>query len=75
MKGCFVTTIMFLVFLWDFDPGQLRSFHFILMKLDFISQPSTKSILPFAGLKHMQQCQVNFHSIFATMLFVQMNGA
>jgi hypothetical protein len=32
------------------------------MKLDFISQPSSKSTLPFAGLQHMQQCQVNFHS-------------
>jgi hypothetical protein len=35
------------------------------MKLDFISQRSSKSTLPFAGLQHMQQCQVNFHSIFA----------
>jgi hypothetical protein len=36
------------------------------MKLDFISQPSSKSTLPFAGL---QQCQVNFHSIIASMLW------
>jgi len=28
-------------FLWVFGPGQLTSFHFILMKLDFISQPSS----------------------------------
>jgi hypothetical protein len=35
------------------------------MKLDFISQPSSNSTLPFAGLQHMQQCQVNFHLIFA----------
>jgi hypothetical protein len=35
------------------------------MKLYFISQPSSKSTLPFAGLQHMQQCHVNFHSIFA----------
>ena len=34
-------------------------------KLDFISQPSSQSTLPFAGLQHMQQCQVNFHLIFA----------
>jgi hypothetical protein len=27
--------------LWVFGPGQLTSFHFILMKLDFISQPSS----------------------------------
>ena len=33
--------------------------------LDFISQPSSKSLLPFAGLQHMQQCQVNFQPIFA----------
>jgi hypothetical protein len=25
------------------------------MKLDFISQPTSKSNLPFAGLQHMQQ--------------------
>ncbi len=30
------------------------------MKLDFISQPSLNSTLPFAGLQHMQQCQVTF---------------
>ncbi len=36
------------------------------MKLYFISQPSSKSTLPFAGLQHMQQCQVKFHSIFAS---------
>ncbi len=41
----------------------------IVMKLDFVSQPSSKSTLPFAGLQHMQQCQVNFHSIFASMLW------
>jgi hypothetical protein len=39
------------------------------MKLDFISQPSSKSTLPFAGLQHMQQCQVDFHLIFASMLW------
>ncbi len=32
----------------------------LFMKLDFISQPSTNSTLPFAGLQHMQQCQVTF---------------
>jgi hypothetical protein len=32
------------------------------MKLDFISQPSSKSTLLFAGLQHMQQCQVKFHT-------------
>ncbi len=37
----------------EFGPGQLTSFHFILMKLDFISQPTSKSSLPFAGLQHM----------------------
>ena len=33
----------------------------LVLKLDFISQPSSKSTLPFAGLQHMQQCQVNFN--------------
>jgi hypothetical protein len=39
------------------------------MKLNFISQLSSKSTLPFARLQHMQQCQVNFHSIFAQGFF------
>ena len=39
----------------------------IVLKLYFISQLSSKSTLPFAGLQHMQQCQVNFHSIFASI--------
>jgi hypothetical protein len=55
-------------FLWEFGPRQLTRFHFILMQQDFISQPSLKSTLPFAGLQHMQQYQVNFQSIFAFML-------
>jgi hypothetical protein len=37
----------------------------LVMKLDFISQPSSKSALLFAGLQHMQQCQVNFQPISA----------
>ncbi len=41
------------------------SFHPSVMKLDFISQPSSKSNLPFEGLQHMPQSQVNLHSIFA----------
>ncbi len=48
-----------------FGPGQLTSFYFILMNMDFISQPPSKSTLPYAGLQHMQQCLVNFRSIFA----------
>ncbi len=64
-NSCFWKEICFLgFFLWEFGPGQLTCFHFIRMKLDFISQPSSKSTLPFAGLQHMQQCQVNFNSIF-----------
>ena len=31
------------------------------MKLDFISQPSSKSTLPLAGLQHMQQCQLGWN--------------
>jgi hypothetical protein len=54
------------LFLWEFGLGLLTSFiSSLVMKLDFISQPSSKSTLPFAGLQHMQQCQVNFRSIFA----------
>jgi len=41
----------------------------LVMKMDFIRQPSSKSTLPFAGLQHMKQCQVNFNSIFAFMLW------
>ncbi len=53
-------------FLWEFGPGKLTSFiSSLAMKLDFISQPSSKSTLPFAGLQHMQQCQVNFQPSFA----------
>jgi hypothetical protein len=67
-KSTFTTETFFLFFV-GFGRGQLTSFHFILMKLDIISQPSSKATLPFAGLQHMQQCQVNFHSIFASMLW------
>jgi hypothetical protein len=45
------------------------------MKLDFIIQPSSKSTLPFAALQHMQQCQVNIHSVIAPGFLIQMNGA
>ncbi len=40
----------------------------LVMKLDFISQPASKSTLPLAGLQHMQQCQVDWKnplSLFA----------
>ena len=49
--------------------GIWSCFHFIPMKLDFISQPSSKSTLLLAGLQQMQQWQVNFHLIFASMLW------
>jgi hypothetical protein len=64
-------------FLWEFGPVLLTSFiSSLIMKLDFISQPALKSTPPFAGLQHMQQCQVNFHSIFAPGFFlIQMNCA
>jgi hypothetical protein len=39
------------------------------MKLDFTIQPSSKSTLPFAGLQHIQQCQVNFHSVIAPGIY------
>ncbi len=49
----------FVVVLLDFGPGQLH-----VMKLDFISQPSSKSTLLLAGLQHMQQCQVGWNITF-----------
>ncbi len=50
----------------DSDPSSTSH---ILMKLDFISQPSSKSTLPLK--EHMQQCQVNFHSILLTCFLEQ----
>jgi hypothetical protein len=48
------------IFLWEFGPGWLTSFiSSLFMKLDFISQPSSNSTLPFRGLQNTQQCQVN----------------
>ncbi len=41
----------------------------LVMKLDFISQSSSKSTIPFERLRRIQQCQVIFHSIFASMLW------
>jgi hypothetical protein len=41
----------------------------LVMKLDFISQLSSKSTLPFAGLQHMQQCQVNLFQFFLLQAF------
>jgi hypothetical protein len=41
----------------------------LVITLDFISQSCSKSTHPFAGLQHMQQCQVNFHSNFAFLLW------
>jgi hypothetical protein len=40
----------------------------LVMKLDFMSQLSSKFTLPLAGLQHMQQCQVGWNiplSLFA----------
>jgi hypothetical protein len=48
------------------------------MKMDFISQPSSKPTLPLAGLQHMQQCQVGWNiplSLFVPGFLIQMNGA
>jgi hypothetical protein len=46
----------------------------LVMKLDFISQLSSKSTLPFAGLQHMQQCQAKFQLNFCFHALIQMNG-
>ena len=58
--------IIIIIFLLEFGPDKLTSFiSSLVYKLDFISQPSSKSTLPLAGLQHMQQCKVNFQPIFA----------
>ncbi len=44
------------------------------MKLDFISQPSSKSTLPFAGLQHMQLMPGWFPLNFCFHALIQMNG-
>jgi hypothetical protein len=50
--------------LLDFDPGQLASFMFVLSyEAGFlISQLSSKSTLPLAGLQHMQRCQLGWNN-------------
>jgi hypothetical protein len=48
---------------------------FNTMKLDFISWPFLISTLPFAGLQHMQQCQVRVFPQFLFQALSQMNGA
>ena len=53
--------------MWDFCSGKLTSFiSSLVIKLDFlkVNPPQSPPSL-FAGLEHLQQCQVNFHSIFA----------
>ena len=40
----------------------------LVMKQNFLSQPSSKSTLPFAGLQHMQQCQVIFSRYYGNMI-------
>ncbi len=52
-------------------PGQLTGFFILslVIKLHFISQPPSKSTLPFAGLQHMQKCQANLYSNFLLPYF------
>jgi len=53
----------FFVGIWYWLADKL---HFILSyKAGFYNPTASKPTLPFAGLQHLQQCQVNFHSIFA----------
>jgi hypothetical protein len=53
----------FFVGVWSLLADKL---HFILSyEVGFLSQPSSKSSLPFAWLQHVQLCQVNFYSNFA----------
>ncbi len=46
--------------LWSWSANKLHV-HPLVMKLDFISQPSSKYTLPLAGLQQMQQCQVGWN--------------
>jgi hypothetical protein len=41
---------------------------FLVITIDFISQTSSNSTLQFAGLQHMQKCQVNFSTMIVSML-------
>ncbi len=66
--------VWIIIFLLGFGPGQLTSFMLsLVIKLDFISQPPSKS----KGLEHMQQCHVgwNIPIFFCSTLLIQMNGA
>ncbi len=61
--------ILLLLLLLDFGQGLRTSFMFILScEVAFISQLASKSILPLAGLQHMQQCHLGWSiplSLFA----------
>jgi hypothetical protein len=51
--------------IWSWSADKLS---FNPYEAGFYKATVLKVTLPFAGLEHMQQCQVNFHSISASML-------
>ncbi len=65
-----VNFFFFFFFFLGFWSRSADKLHFIhsFMKLDFISQRSSKSTLPPAGLQHMQQCQVIFSRYYGNMI-------
>ncbi len=67
---CLNIHLFICLFILEFGPGQLTSFiSSLVMKLDFISQPSSKSTLLFVVLQHMQQCQVIISTQFLLQAF------
>jgi hypothetical protein len=64
---------VFFFFCWNLVLVSWQAFiSSIVMKLDFISQPSTNSTLPFAGLQHMQQCQVTYCTIMLSCFWSEL---
>ncbi len=58
VKG--INGLVLFFFFWSLVLVSWQAFiSFIVMKLGFMSRPSSNSTLLFAGLQHMQQCQVN----------------
>ncbi len=60
---CYCFFLCFFVGIWSWLADKL---HFILSHEAGFRKPTILKVhLPFAGLQHMQQCQINFPSIFA----------
>jgi hypothetical protein len=71
MKKC--TTGFFV--LLDFGLSRLTSLQFIHHHLAGFYKPTIPQSPPFAGLKHMQQCQFRVISTILLQALIQMNGA